>query len=268
MGIHGQFIDGAAGRILLVTHEPVGRAAASVVVFPALADEMNKSRRLVWSLGQQLASRGVRTVVPDVFGTGDSAGEFGDARLETWNDDMRASVAWSRSQCDGPCHALLVRFGACLYAHSAEALSEGGSHRVAAWQPEHSGSAVMRQLLRMKVMSERVTWGRSTKLAALRESLLAEGGETELGGYVFRAPLASAIELAEFDWDMLPGDAEGRLFDWSRPASESEPSEAEPPVVETTYVAGQRFWSAVEPADHPELVAATADFLGGDDQAW
>ncbi len=265
MGINGQFIDGAAGRILLVSHEPAGPARASVVVFPALADEMNKSRRLVWSLGRTLASRGIRTVVPDVFGTGDSAGEFGDARLDTWNDDMRASVAWARSQCDGPCHALLVRFGACLYPHSAEWLAEGGAHRVAAWQPEHEGSAVLRQLLRMKVMSERVTWGRSTKLATLREALLADGGETELGGYVFRAPLANAIESAGFDWDTLPVDAEGHLFDWSRPAGDAEAPESEPSAVGTTYVSGQRFWSAVEPGDHPELVAATAGFLGGDD---
>lgn len=265
MGIDGQFIDGAAGRILLVTHEPADRATASVVVFPALGDEMNKSRRLVWSVGQQLASRGVRTVVPDVFGTGDSAGEFRDAQLHTWNDDMRASIAWARSRCDGPCHALLVRFGACLYAPSAEALSEGGAHRVAAWQPEHDGGAVLRQLLRMKVMSERVTWGRSTKLAALREALLADGGETELGGYLFNAPLARAIESASFDWAALPVDADGHLFDWSRPAAGSEAQTADSAAVETTYVSGQRFWSVVEPGDNPALVSATVDYLGGDD---
>ena len=54
MGVSGRFVDGTGGRILIVSHDPVGALRGAVVVLPALADEMNKSRRLVWSLGQRL----------------------------------------------------------------------------------------------------------------------------------------------------------------------------------------------------------------------
>lgn len=260
MGISGRFVDGAAGRILLVSHDTVDRPVASVVVFPALAEEMNKSRRLLWSVGRQLAARGIMTVVPDLFGTGDSEGEFRDASWDAWCGDMAATINWARAQADMPVHALLVRFGACLYSSCASLLDDAGdAHRIAAWQPELSGATAMRQLLRMKVMADRVTWGRSTKLKTLQEALVDDSAPTEIGGYEYAAGLANSINAAKFDWSSLTEAATGCLFDWTR----GDDEDGGPDVVRV-QVEGQRFWSAVEPGDHPELVADTVSFLAGE----
>ena len=261
MGVSGRFVDGAGGRILIVSHDPVGALRGAVVVLPALADEMNKSRRLVWSLGQRLAGSGIMTVVPDLFGTGDSDGDFRDADWRIWCDDIARTIEWARDAGATNCHVLLVRFGALLYPHCADALADfAPSHRVGAWQPEHRGADAMRQLLRMKVMADRVTWGKSTKLAALQQQLADAAAPTEIAGYEYSASLAAAIGDATFDWSALPPGGQGCLFDWTRAPADDE----SPPPVARVQIEGQRFWTAVEPSPHPQLVEATADFFAGE----
>ena len=90
--VTGQFVDGAQGRILLVCHWPASAATRAVIVLPPLAEEMNKARRLLWAVGQALAAHGIMTVIPDLYGTGDSEGDFADAAWDGWVNHIRYDV--------------------------------------------------------------------------------------------------------------------------------------------------------------------------------
>lgn len=74
---------------------PAGRApAARCCCCPPFGEEMNKSRRtLAWS-ARHFARHGWAVLALDLGGTGDSAGDFGDATWAGWIDDAR-----SRSTC-------------------------------------------------------------------------------------------------------------------------------------------------------------------------
>jgi hypothetical protein len=46
---------------------------------PPFAEEMNKSRRMIAEVGRRLEGSGVGMLLVDLFGTGDSEGEFAQA---------------------------------------------------------------------------------------------------------------------------------------------------------------------------------------------
>ena len=89
------FLTGRAGALYARYQPPRAsiRHRADVVIVPPFAEEMNKSRRMFALLAERLATLGVGTALIDLYGTGDSEGDFGDARYDVWLDDMTAMVA-------------------------------------------------------------------------------------------------------------------------------------------------------------------------------
>ncbi|MFK8053055.1 MAG: hypothetical protein AB8F65_08770 [Woeseiaceae bacterium] len=257
MSVSGQFVDSGDRRILLVWHETAVECRSAVVVFPALTEEMNKSRRLLWDLGQRLAAEGVMLVVPDLSGTGDSEGEFLEARWSHWCADMAAAKHWIAARGITQVDALAVRFGACLYADCADLWAADADYRLACWQPELDGAKALKQLMRLKVMSDRVTWGEKTKLGDLQATL--KTAPVEIGGYQFHPELAASISQSTFDPAALPTRVSGGLFDWSRPNDDEKPADG----IKRFQAEGQRFWTAVEPEANERLVADTGAFLAG-----
>ena len=84
------FLAGAAGQLFslyfpprLQLSEPKG-----VVYLPPFAEEMNQSRRMVTLQARELSKAGVGVLLLDLFGTGDSAGSFSDARWDVWLQDV------------------------------------------------------------------------------------------------------------------------------------------------------------------------------------
>ncbi len=265
MSVSGTFVQGGAGRVLVVSHEPDGPCRSTVLVVPAFGEEMNKARRLVSETGRALAGRGVRTIVPDLFGTGDSEGEFADARWEIWIEDLRRTLEWARGRGAVGFGALLVRLGAGLFS-DAFAQADVEFDSVVAWQPVARGEDVLRQLLRMKTMAARMAGAKAEPAEQLLKTLLAGPEPLELGGYLVAPALAAALQRSAFvagpgargvviELDpAAPVDANGAL---AAPAIASELGAS----WTTRKVAGERFWTAVEPRANPALVAATAQLL-------
>ena len=260
MAIAGTFVPGGAGRILLVTHELDTASKRAVLVVPAFAEEMNKSRRLVWETGEALAAHGFMAVVPDLHGTGDSEGEFADARWETWIDDLRLTVEWARARGVEKFSALLVRLGAALFAAAAESLGVVFD-RAVAWHPPRSGAEVLRQLLRVKIMVVRMSGGRAEPLEALERSLLTAREPMELGGYAVSAELAAAVKEAGFPADCASAVTDGLILDFAAPGQAGSAEQLPSRGWQTRRIAAERFWAAVEPRSDAGLVRATVDFL-------
>ena len=66
---------------------------AALYVPPAL-DEMNKSRRMAALQARALARLGGTVALFDPRGTGDSAGEHGDATWDDWRCDVLTAWRW------------------------------------------------------------------------------------------------------------------------------------------------------------------------------
>src|SRR6187551_2330352 len=109
-------------RLLVVSHRPVDRARGAVLLVPPFAEEMNKCRRMLTLVARDLAARGFVTVLPDLFGTGDSDGEFAQSSWSRWQADLARVCSLVEEQGTRVVAVVAVRTG-CVLASEVAASS-------------------------------------------------------------------------------------------------------------------------------------------------
>jgi exosortase A-associated hydrolase 2 len=237
-----------------------------VLVIPAFAEEMNKSRRMVTETALALVASGFGCVVPDLYGTGDSAGEFEQADWPTWVDDLARAGAWSAGQGDAITGILATRLGAAL---AAAAVSTGGLPAVAAsvlWQPIFDSKRWLTQFLRLRIAAALAEQDRKESMQDLLDNLRA-GGVVEVAGYAVPGKLAMELEsrsasatlpaqLGAVHWFEVVRDTEAplsavavQLGDNYRAAGNTFESQ--------TFV-GEPFWGSTEIVRNVPMITASA----------
>lgn len=163
-----------------------------ILLLPPLVEELNKCRRLLADIARGLAAEGCEVVVVDLYGTGDSTGDFHDARWEHWADDLASLLAGlAASSATTPCGVLAVRGGALLLP---QVLARAGAapNTVVMLQPVLDGRQYFQQLLRVRVMASKFAGGNET-IAQLKVEL-DRGESVEVSGYRFHPQLAASLE--------------------------------------------------------------------------
>lgn len=259
------FLATDRGPLFLLTY-PARDVTASraVVVFPAFAEEMNKCRRQLALAARAFSAHGITTYIPDLTGTGDSHGDFGDASLSAWRADMAAVMSHVASRGHTDVAWLAVRAGALL---ATDALANGAPppSQLCLWQPVPSGKTMMSQFLRLKSMAGLGKDQRGPSVSELRKAL-AGGESVEVAGYWLHPDL-----VAGFDGLLLKSLANVARLDWfSVQSDETLPAAAQNVVqalgeqgveVRTHIVDGEPFWSTAEIALAPALTVASAQAL-------
>jgi exosortase A-associated hydrolase 2 len=264
--VRAWFLPGRHGRLFCLERPAAGGLAGNdcVLVLPAFAEEMNKTRRMLCLLGDALQARGVSLFVPDLHGTGDSEGDFGDARFATWCDDLRDCLACLRDAGIARVHVLALRTGALLLGALQDAPLPLG--RLLLWQPVSSGRQYVNQFLRLRLAGNLIAGNATdTGTAGLREELRQQGS-LEIAGYRCREELLAAIESLELkDLPVAAFDSvacfELGLEDAARPSPAMgrvlERWSAAGMAIEARTLAGDPFWATTEIATVPGLVDAT-----------
>ena len=168
---------------------------------------MNKSRRMAALQSRMLAARGFAVLQIDLFGCGDSSGDFGDASWEIWQQDVMRGMQWLRQRGGRNVTLWGLRLGALL-ALDAARLCDPAPDGFVLWQPVVSGEQFLTQFLRLRVASEMIAGGRGEGNRARRNcaTSLNAGAVLEIAGYDLAPELARAIDglkLAE----LAPRDA-------------------------------------------------------------
>src|SRR5436853_5617830 len=90
------FIEGIAGKLFAIYHEPAGFTPdlGDVIYLPPFGDEINNSRHFTALMARELAKLGLGVLLIDLYGCGDSAGDFRDASCEIWKKDVSVGVEW------------------------------------------------------------------------------------------------------------------------------------------------------------------------------
>jgi len=191
------FLPTPGGPVYAVLHRPADTVPlrGHVLVVPPFNEEMNRCRSMVTLQARELAQRGFATLLLDLHGTGDSAGEHGDARWAIWQDNLRAALAWLAAR-PGGCVALLgIRLGAILAAELM-AITEGAPAMLVLWQPVVDGKIHMNQFLRVRMAAQLDRPNLPKETTASMRKQLDAGEPIEVAGYELHPELVRAIDGA------------------------------------------------------------------------
>ncbi|MFI5445908.1 hydrolase 2, exosortase A system-associated [Polaromonas sp. UC242_47] len=265
------FFDAPGGRVFAVHHRPSDstRIRGNVLCVPPFNEEMNRCRSMMTLQAHALAALGFGTLVLDLHGTGDSEGEYRDARWEIWLDDIRATRRWLVMQPGGLSAIWGIRLGAVLAAQVHAELGESGIALVF-WQPVLDGNVHLTQFLRVRMAAQldRPDLPKETT-ASLRQQL-AMGQAVEVAGYEIHPELAKAIDGARLIANKL---GNGSHVLWLENASQDHAEilpaskkalpawEAAGVAIDAGTYTGPAFWQVHERVTAPAIIERTSAWL-------
>jgi exosortase A-associated hydrolase 2 len=266
--LHPTFIGNSDARIFALLRRPAGDCGACVLIVPPFAEEMNKSRRIATDFARAAASRGLAALSVDLYGTGDSDGEFEEGTWDGWKADLRGAIAWAAHEGCKVTTLLGIRLGCALAAEVARD-SDLGIECSVFWQPVLDGSRMFDQFLRLRVAAAMMEHDRKESTADLRAKLRA-GESLEIAGYFVSAELAAQLDGVHLAESMGPHLGALQWFEVVRSADSPPPVPAVKAVdaaraqglnVHLHTVPGEPFWSSTEIVTNSALVEQSAALL-------
>lgn len=266
------FLPAAAGQRFGLFYPPAGVCRGAVLYVHPFGEEMNKARRMAALQARALAALGYGVLALDLHGCGDSSGDFGEARWDSWKADLALGQQWLGQRLAQPVSLFGLRLGALLALDYARA-PHSAIAQLVLWQPVQSGATFLTQFLRLRIANDMLAEGgeKSGGTQALREQLRA-GQVLEIAGYDLAPELAAAIEALDaaalavtacpVHW-LEAVSADGRPLS---PAGAKVTAAWEKAGVElhVHLVTCPPFWATQEIAECPALIAATSAIFAKD----
>ena len=265
------FLKAEPGERFCLYHAPASNRecrGALIYVHP-FGDEMNKSRRMAAMQARAFAEKGFGVLQIDLFGCGDSGGEFGDARWDIWKRDLAAAWSWLGDRVAAPISLWGLRLGALLALDFAKS-SDNVIHKIILWQPVITGESFLTRFLRLRLANQILLGDASAKkdtgTNAMRNSLRA-GNPLEVAGYELSPEMAATIDILQATELFVTGCP----VHWFEIVAEPGRSMT---VAGTKVITAWKqhavdlhlhlvsclpFWATQEISECPELVLATAD---------
>jgi exosortase A-associated hydrolase 2 len=266
------FLSTGSGQRFCLFHPPATAECRGAVMYVhPFADEMHKARRMAALQARELAALGYGVLQLDLFGCGDSSGDFGDARWDIWKDDLALGRTWLHERLGKPVSLWGLRLGALLALDFARGSPDAIS-RIVLWQPVQSGATFLTQFLRLRVANHMLGEGKekSAGTQALRNVLRA-GEVLEVAGYDLAPAMAEAID--SLDAAQLASTACPIHWFEAVSAADRPISPAGAKVAAAWQQAGvdlhlhlapcPPFWATQEITECPALVSATSSIFAG-----
>jgi len=257
------FLGGSQGPLFHIIHEPTAAPLRGCVLYiHPFAEELNKSRRMAALQARRLAGAGYRVMLPDLYGCGDSGGDFSEASWDLWLKDLSLCLEHLRASApQAPVILWGLRTG-CLLLGDLLRADEGITPAASLlWQPATNGELILTQFLRLR-MAAGMMGGAKETTAQLRARL--EGGEVlEVAGYGLSPALAIGLAGARL------APPRGGPVCWFEVAQGEDPamSPASARVIEawrgegvnvrSAVVRGEAFWATQEIREVPGLLDET-----------
>lgn len=258
------FLDSASGPIF-VLHRSPSVARGIVIVVPPFAEEMNKTRRQNTLLADRLVAEGFAVLSMDLFGTGDSQGDFADSTWHTWCADVVNCIDWARRANYDRIGIVATRLGAIL---ASQALARAGveSERSVFWQPVTDGAQFMNQFVRLRVVSSMMGPGGGETAESIT-ARLENGDALDIAGYRLDPRLWNDIRELRLEDEVGKHIGKSTVIEVRRSDDGGISARTRKLVqhatslgvlLESCSVPGDPFWSSTEIVTNPALVEATA----------
>lgn len=265
------FLEARPGKRFCLYHPPHSDkecCGAFIYVHP-FGEEMNKSRRMAAMQARVFAMMGFGVLQIDLFGCGDSSGEFRDARWSIWKQDLALAKEWLENRIRAPLSLWGLRLGALLaldFARSSDDIIE----KVILWQPVISGESFLNQFLRLRLANEMLADTSGDAKAAGTKAMrnqLASGETLEVAGYELTPDLAAAIDSLKaaelivaksaIHWlEIVPEPGRPMTPAGTRVATAWKQNGVD---LHVHLVSCLPFWATQEISECPNLVSATVD---------
>lgn len=265
------FLDTDNGKLFCLFH-PVNaeiECRGAILYVAPFAEEMNKSRRMLAVLSENLAHQGVAFLILDLYGCGDSDGELKDASWKQWKDDLGAAFSWLRQRCDGPISLLGLRLGALLALDFIQDSTQEVA-KLILWQPVLNGQQFLTQFLRLKLANDILSDNNEQRSSTqtIRQQL-SDGEIVEIAGYEISSKLSTNIDALNAT-DLLPRTIPVHWFEIERdahaalaPAKQKviDHWQQHRVVVILEPISGVDFWMTQEISICEELLERTSSLL-------
>lgn len=265
------FLDNQSRPLFAVFWSPLDREPKRAFLHvPAFAEEMNKSRHMVSIQAKALAEQGYSVLVLDLFGTGDSCGDFAEATWEYWLADIAAGIAWLKQQGVDSVDLWGLRTGVLL-AMDYVARNPGEIEHLLAWQPVLNGDTFVTQFLRLRVAAAMMNNNTPKEKTSDLKRQLLDGQAIEVAGYLLspdlikplmtlradRLPFHNVKEIALFEV-VANEDTQVSMSNWQFFSLLQEKRIN----VSLTKVIGDGFWASQEISVAPELIKISSERVG------
>ncbi len=264
------FLSGQAGKLFSIYYSPntITPSTKAFLHIPAFAEEMNKSRRMVALQARKLTEQGHAVMLLDLFGTGDSEGDFSDATWSLWKSDLNYAYLWLVSQGFKSINLWGLRSGVLL---AMDFLSDTNAkvNKMICWQPILNGETFIMQFLRLRIATGIMKNDkRNEKLSDLKQQLL-EGKSLEVAGYTLNPNLVNPLFNLKAIEMRLDDKLEWHIFEIVRQNQTNmspvnikfiEILKEFNPKIEMKAITGNPFWSTQEITEAPALLSITTEF--------
>lgn len=256
------FLPVGPRQIFALHHAPPAAPRGAIVYLPPFVEEMNKSRRMAALQSRALAAAGWHVLQIDYHGTGDSEGDFADARWATWLDDVAAARAWLAAEAGTEPWLWGLRLGALVASASLAARPAPG---LLAWQPVVNGKQHLQQFLRLKAGAEWLAADKAAQAQSRPMEELQAGTPVEVAGYQLHPGLALPMAEATL---RLPAALPRLAWFEVAPRADATLSPASERVIgalgaraHAAVLQGPSFWQAQEIETAPALIEATVQAM-------
>jgi len=174
--------ESTGAELVGVLTEPSAESRTGVLLVHPFGEEKKFAHRVLTSAAWQLAASGFAVLRFDLSGCGDSFGEFRDAGLSLWVDQVKTAAEVLRRETGCDRIALLgLRLGASLCRLAAPDVPSAGP--IVLWEPVLSGKQYIEALWRKKLIKDMMTAGRGKTSFEEETRKLDANGFIDLDGW-------------------------------------------------------------------------------------
>lgn len=262
------FLESRSGTLFAVYISPSdSEPKGALLHVPAFAEEMNKSRHMVMLQANALSKQGYGVLILDLFGTGDSSGDFAEATWDFWLADLAEGVAWLKRQGIERVGLWGLRTGVLLAMDYAKC-NPGDISRMLAWQPVFNGDMFVTQFLRLRIAAAIMNNLAPQEKTGDLKRLLQQGRALEVAGYGLNPELMNPLMKLKFDPSAL---VSLNSFDVLEVVAAQNPQSSfvylqaidnltnQGIATTLTTVTGEQFWASQEITTAPALLNVTLE---------
>ena len=189
------FLPSSAGDLFAMYYPPAETAVdgGDILYVHPFAAEMFASRNVIAAVARDLSAKGLGVLTVDLYGCGDSSGDFRDARWEIWRDDLAAAVGWLQAQGRDRLSLWGLRLGALLAMEFA-VRSRETYERIVLWQPAVTGHNLLTQFFRMNLDEADTRFFTRPLTDSEARKSLPDGQNIEVAGWEIPSELIRAID--------------------------------------------------------------------------